>query len=67
MGVAAVALGVCCGLPALVSAGVVAGLAVWLVGGGVLAAAIVAVATVMIVRARRRRACAVDGAAGAGP
>jgi len=65
--VAAVALGVCCGLPALVSAGVVAGLAVWLVGGGVLAAAIVAVATVMIVRARRRRACAVDGAAGAGP
>lgn len=44
------------GLPALLSAGVVAGLAVWLVGGGVAVAALAVVATVTILRARRHRA-----------
>lgn len=54
-GLGAVALAVCCGLPALVSAGVLAGLTVWLVGGGLLVAAVVTIAVFVFATRSRRR------------
>ncbi len=55
-GLAAAAVGVCCGLPALLSAGVLAGVA-WIYGGAALGAALVVLATLRMAPARHRRAC----------
>jgi hypothetical protein len=62
-GLAAVGLGVCCGLPALLSAGalgVAAGIAL---GSILLVAAGVVVGALAVARWRRRRACRADAPA----